>query len=308
MLRAAGVPSRYVTGFLPGEYNDMAGDYMVRASDAHSWVEVYFPGYGWIPFDPTPPGALRSGGFFDRLSQYVDWLQYTWGEWVVNYDFSHQLILTHALQHSSRDWRRIGLEYLQQERRGMIESMVQVLTHLERIRHFFRLAAGADGALVVRAPSRCGCGRVPGDGKYARVQWRGKPWSRRVGISPDAADSGTRGLAKIGDADAAGIRGGSGVPTGPHRFPRSPRCISPPVLERSPRMRRSPRCSPRIQKMSRGRGAIGLPKLNRQSFQETPRAGVAPVLHLGFPQRGLHSCQKPDSSAWDARKTSWIAR
>jgi transglutaminase-like putative cysteine protease len=135
MLRAAGVPSRYVTGFLPGEYNDLAGDYIVRASDAHSWVEVYFPGYGWIPFDPTPPGSLRSGGILDRFSLYVDWLQYTWGEWVVNYDFSHQLMLTHALQHGSRDWRRTGLAYFQQQRRGMIESMVQVLTHLERIRH-----------------------------------------------------------------------------------------------------------------------------------------------------------------------------
>src|SRR5206468_633256 len=36
-----------VNGFLPGEYNDLAGDYIVRASDAHSWVEVYFPGDGW---------------------------------------------------------------------------------------------------------------------------------------------------------------------------------------------------------------------------------------------------------------------
>jgi transglutaminase-like putative cysteine protease len=136
LLRVAGVPSRYITGFLPGEYNDLAGDYIVRASDAHSWVEVYFPGYGWIPFDPTPPGALSSGGFLDRFSLYVDWLQYTWGEWVVNYDFSHQMILTRALQHGSRDWRRVGITYLQQQRRGMIESMVQVITHLERIRHF----------------------------------------------------------------------------------------------------------------------------------------------------------------------------
>ena len=43
MLRSIGVPARYVTGFLPGEYNDVGGDYIVRGSDAHSWVEVYFP-------------------------------------------------------------------------------------------------------------------------------------------------------------------------------------------------------------------------------------------------------------------------
>jgi transglutaminase-like putative cysteine protease len=54
MLRTLGIPSREVNGFLPGEYNDLAGDYIVRASDAHSWVEAYFPGSGWITFDPTP--------------------------------------------------------------------------------------------------------------------------------------------------------------------------------------------------------------------------------------------------------------
>ncbi len=62
LLRSTGVPARYVTGFLPGEYNDIGEDFIVRASDAHSWVEVYFPGYGWIPFDPTPPSATGRAG------------------------------------------------------------------------------------------------------------------------------------------------------------------------------------------------------------------------------------------------------
>ena len=54
MLRTLGIPAREVNGFLPGEFNDLAGDYIVRASDAHSWVEAYFPGTGWMTFDPTP--------------------------------------------------------------------------------------------------------------------------------------------------------------------------------------------------------------------------------------------------------------
>ena len=45
MLRTLGIPAREVNGFLPGEFNDLAGDYIVRASDAHSWVEAYFPGH-----------------------------------------------------------------------------------------------------------------------------------------------------------------------------------------------------------------------------------------------------------------------
>ena len=57
LLRSLGIPARYATGFLPGELNDLAGDYIVRASDAHAWVEVYFPGYDWIT--STPPRRAR---------------------------------------------------------------------------------------------------------------------------------------------------------------------------------------------------------------------------------------------------------
>jgi hypothetical protein len=54
MLRHLGVPSRLVSGFGSGQYNQITGYYEVRANDAHSWVEVYFPEIGWVPFDPTP--------------------------------------------------------------------------------------------------------------------------------------------------------------------------------------------------------------------------------------------------------------
>jgi transglutaminase-like putative cysteine protease len=53
MLRVMNVPARYVEGYLPGVRTE-AGTFEVNASAAHAWVEVYFPGYGWIPFDPTP--------------------------------------------------------------------------------------------------------------------------------------------------------------------------------------------------------------------------------------------------------------
>jgi len=104
LLREERIPARYVTGFLPGEYNDIAGDYIVRASDAHAWVEVYFPGYSWITFDPTPPGDEPSSGIFGRLALYWDWFQFSWGEWVINYDFGHQISLAEDLHRSSRDW------------------------------------------------------------------------------------------------------------------------------------------------------------------------------------------------------------
>jgi transglutaminase-like putative cysteine protease len=102
MLRAVGVPARFVNGFLPGEYNDVGGDYIIRASDAHSWVEVFFPSYGWITFDPTPPSDDHPTGFVAQLGLYWDWFQLQWNDWVVNYDFIHQFTLAQGVQRVSR--------------------------------------------------------------------------------------------------------------------------------------------------------------------------------------------------------------
>lgn len=54
MLRMNGIPARVAAGFTPGNYDDEAKEYRVRDLDAHSWVEVWFSGIGWVPFDPTP--------------------------------------------------------------------------------------------------------------------------------------------------------------------------------------------------------------------------------------------------------------
>ncbi|WP_240548494.1 transglutaminase-like domain-containing protein, partial [Paenibacillus lignilyticus] len=67
MLRTQGIPARYVKGFAPGEpaqraAGGAAGLYTVRASDAHAWVEVFFPGVGWLPFEPTPGFAAPGSG------------------------------------------------------------------------------------------------------------------------------------------------------------------------------------------------------------------------------------------------------
>jgi transglutaminase-like putative cysteine protease len=66
MLRTLGIPTRVVTGFTPGSRNLFTGYFEVRASDAHAWVEVYFPGYGWYEFDPTfdvPPAEPSRAEF-----------------------------------------------------------------------------------------------------------------------------------------------------------------------------------------------------------------------------------------------------
>jgi transglutaminase-like putative cysteine protease len=54
MLRSAGVPARIAAGFREVPFDQSAGGYLYREKQAHTWVEVFFPGYGWIPFEPTP--------------------------------------------------------------------------------------------------------------------------------------------------------------------------------------------------------------------------------------------------------------
>jgi transglutaminase-like putative cysteine protease len=57
MLRSQGVPARMAAGFAQGTYDAERGVYVVTERDAHTWVEVYFPGYGWVEFEPTAAQA-----------------------------------------------------------------------------------------------------------------------------------------------------------------------------------------------------------------------------------------------------------
>jgi len=125
MLRTLGIPSREVNGFLPGEYNEIAGDYIVRASDAHSWVEAYFPGSGWLTFDPTPPSNERESGFLSRMALWIDWLQLTWNEWVINYDFSRQYTLARNVGQISTNWRLEGRKRLRRAQDGLMGGLAR---------------------------------------------------------------------------------------------------------------------------------------------------------------------------------------
>ena len=119
MLRTLDIPARYINGFQTGEFNDVAGDLVVRASDAHSWVEAYFPGFGWLTFDPTPPSVDAPPGMMAQLSHYWDWFELQWSEWVINYDFVHQITVAQSLGRVSRDWADwIRIEFSGERRRA----------------------------------------------------------------------------------------------------------------------------------------------------------------------------------------------
>jgi len=109
-----GIPSRVVNGFRSDEFNDLTGNYVIRAKDAHSWVEAYFPGYGWQMFDPTPGGSGGTPQGWGRLALYVDAMASFWRDWIVSYDSAHQFILgqtaingTKNFWENARNWGRI---------------------------------------------------------------------------------------------------------------------------------------------------------------------------------------------------------
>jgi transglutaminase-like putative cysteine protease len=110
MLRTRGIASRVVNGFLPGEYNEAAEAYTVRQSDAHSWVEAYFPQTkSWVTFDPTPPAgriAQTRTGLAGQLSKYSEALELMWFQYVVGYDKQEQHSLATSLRNGLIDFRR----------------------------------------------------------------------------------------------------------------------------------------------------------------------------------------------------------
>jgi protein-glutamine gamma-glutamyltransferase len=128
MLRSLRVPSRIVTGFRGGEFNDLTGQYVVRASDAHSWVEAYFPGSGWISFDPTPAGSVPVRTGWSRMQLYVDAASSFWREWIINYDASHQRTLGKDAATNSR-------HFFDEARRWIAQSHHALLRAARRTHH-----------------------------------------------------------------------------------------------------------------------------------------------------------------------------
>jgi len=102
LLRTQGIPAREVNGFLGGEWSEF-GDYLaVTQNQAHAWVEVWFPGFGWVPFDPTPAGTGE--GFAETSWLWpgrflFDALQHRWNKWVLDYSFQTQFDLLQRARH-----------------------------------------------------------------------------------------------------------------------------------------------------------------------------------------------------------------
>ena len=114
LLRILGVPARVVNGFAQGRWNEFGHFFTVRQSDAHAWVEVYFPQRGWVTFDPTPPAAFgeefqqfaERGGVLAALYRYSEYVRAKWTRYVVDYSLYDQAGAAMEAFRASRDFRR----------------------------------------------------------------------------------------------------------------------------------------------------------------------------------------------------------
>lgn len=109
LLRTQGIAARNVNGFLGGDWNDFGNYLTVTQNQAHSWVEVWFPGVGWVTFDGTPAAlddgpARRAGlGPFRFL---LDGLEHRWNKWVLDYDLDKQFDLVRGAADAFTDATR----------------------------------------------------------------------------------------------------------------------------------------------------------------------------------------------------------
>ncbi|MFP6683447.1 MAG: DUF3488 and transglutaminase-like domain-containing protein [Polyangiaceae bacterium] len=106
MLRTLGVPTRNVTGFVGGTYNKYGGFYAVRQGDAHSWVEAFVDGKGWLTFDPTPPTAAVPqsdiDGVLASLRDLFEAFSQRWNQHVLGYDLRQQISLFESLRRNNQ--------------------------------------------------------------------------------------------------------------------------------------------------------------------------------------------------------------
>lgn len=195
LLRAAGLPTRVVTGYLGGEMNPLSDYMIVRQSDAHAWTEVWLQGQGWVRMDATAfiaperveqglsnalpshepiPFLARSGGLLKTLNLQWDALNTAWNRWVLGYDpeLQKQFLARFGLG----EWHRmiVALSFAT----SLTLALIALLLLMDSQRSNDPLVVAY--ARFCRKLERQGLGRRPNEGPY--------DYAARVGRSrPDIA-------------------------------------------------------------------------------------------------------------------------
>jgi len=127
LLRQLGIPARIVNGFLEGEFNNIGDFYLVRQTDAHSWVEVYFNGV-WVTFDPSPrmasagPSSIWSSLNFRRI---LDSVNFFWDRYILIFSGQDQLNALSAAKDKYQQIKKVAKKFA-----GNASNWTTKLNHL----------------------------------------------------------------------------------------------------------------------------------------------------------------------------------
>jgi transglutaminase-like putative cysteine protease len=187
MLRIRGIPARVVNGYVGGDWNPYGGYYLIRQSDAHSWVEAYVRGKGWIQLDPTPPAPQRAPRVLSPITYLFDFLQLRWYRYVVNFSFAEQRQLLAALRRPDH-WFAAGLRGL-----SLDDLRLLALGPVDWVQTLIVLVAGTMGLFllsrrVVHKLSRSGDPYHRATDRYQRflrLAGEKKALKKRAGETPE---------------------------------------------------------------------------------------------------------------------------
>ena len=99
--RSVDIPARIVTGYHGGDYNPIAGYYVVRQKFAHAWVQVWIPHHGWVSYDPSPASSLTSVQqpirWYSQLTDFIEWIRLQWLQSIIAFNNSMRVNIIHKV-------------------------------------------------------------------------------------------------------------------------------------------------------------------------------------------------------------------
>jgi len=173
MLRTQGIPARVVNGFQRGEWNPYGDYFIVRLRDAHSWVEVFVDGAGWVSLDPSPRGVPEPTAVAARAMLWLDALRLSWYRYVVSWSLHDQLAAAETVRRAV--WTRSALPRVALDWRAVLRAAMIVAVLGSAVVALGRRRRSAVGrvtdiprfyARALRALARRGL--TPGAGETAR--------------------------------------------------------------------------------------------------------------------------------------------
>ena len=100
--RSVKIPARMATGYHGGDYNPIAGYYVIRQKFAHAWVQAYIPGRGWVNFDPSPASSLtsiqRKLTWFTEVGDFFQWIRLQWLQSIISFNESMRRNIIHKVE------------------------------------------------------------------------------------------------------------------------------------------------------------------------------------------------------------------